>query len=73
MSDSEPQEQPQDDANAVDPGVVEAELDDVTRALDRLDEGTYGTCEVCGGTLGDDVLAAAPAARFCGEHQHAAR
>ena len=55
----------------LDPAVVEAELDDVARALDRLDEGTYGTCEVCGAVLADEVLTGAPAARFCGEHQPA--
>ena len=49
-------------------GVIEAELDDVTRALERLDEGTYGTCETCGAVLPDEVLAVAPAARRCAEH-----
>lgn len=48
---------------------IEVELDDVRRALDRLDEGTYGTCEACGAQLPDEVLATAPAARFCPEHQ----
>ena len=53
--------------------VIEAELADVARALERLDEGTYGTCEACGAVLPDDVLASAPAARFCGDHQPAPR
>ncbi|HEY7069502.1 MAG TPA: TraR/DksA C4-type zinc finger protein [Acidimicrobiales bacterium] len=48
---------------------VEAELADVDRALDRLDVGTYGTCEVCGGSIPDDRLAVLPAARFCMDHQ----
>ncbi|HET8617894.1 MAG TPA: TraR/DksA C4-type zinc finger protein [Acidimicrobiales bacterium] len=48
---------------------VEAELADVDRALERLDAGTYGTCEACGGTIPDERLAAVPAARFCAEHQ----
>ena len=60
--------EPTVEGEAPDPAVVEAELDDVARALDRLDEGTYGTCEVCGVPLGDEVLAAAPAARSCGAH-----
>ena len=47
-------------------------LDDVDRALERLSEGTYGTCETCGAPiLGADlaadptrrVLRAAPGAR----------
>jgi RNA polymerase-binding transcription factor DksA len=48
---------------------VEAELADVERALRRLDEGTYGSCEACSGPIGDERLAAQPAARFCVEHQ----
>ena len=44
---------------------VEAELRDVERALERLDEGTYGMCEVCGKPIGADRLAAVPAARHC--------
>jgi RNA polymerase-binding transcription factor DksA len=48
---------------------VEAELADVDRALRRLDEGTYGTCEACGNSIGDDRLEAMPAARFCIAHQ----
>jgi RNA polymerase-binding transcription factor DksA len=48
---------------------VEAELADVDRALRRLDDGTYGTCEACGQSIGDDRLEAMPAARFCVAHQ----
>ena len=47
---------------------VEEELADVERALARLDEGVYGTCEVCGASLTDPELAAAPATRFCRAH-----
>lgn len=48
---------------------IQAELDDVERALKRLDEGTYGTCQACGREIGDERLEAVPAARFCVEHQ----
>ena len=48
---------------------VEAELGDVARALQRLDDGTYGTCEVCHASIDDDRLDAIPAARFCVVHQ----
>jgi RNA polymerase-binding transcription factor DksA len=41
----------------------------VERALERLDDGTYGTCEACGVALPDERLDVAPAARFCTEHQ----
>jgi RNA polymerase-binding transcription factor DksA len=48
---------------------VEAELADVEHALRRLDDGTYGTCEVCGSAIPDERLEALPAARLCLEHQ----
>lgn len=48
---------------------VEGELADVERALQRLDEGTYGTCQVCGAAIDDERLAAAPAAAHCRAHQ----
>lgn len=48
---------------------VEQELGDVERALRRLDDGSYGTCERCGDSIPDDRLEALPAARFCMEHQ----
>src|SRR3954447_26375389 len=48
---------------------VEAELADVEHALRRLDDGTYGTCEVDGRPIPDDRLEAMPAARLCMEHQ----
>src|SRR5690348_5612692 len=48
---------------------VEAELADVEHALSRLDEGTYGLCEVCGRPISDDRLEAMPAARFDVQHQ----
>ncbi|MDP1805911.1 MAG: TraR/DksA C4-type zinc finger protein [Acidimicrobiales bacterium] len=48
---------------------VEAELADVEHALRRLDDGTYGTCEVCGKAIPDERLEAMPATRLCLEHQ----
>jgi DnaK suppressor protein len=48
---------------------VEAELADVAHALERLDDGTYGTCEACGKPIGEARLEALPAARFCVEDQ----
>ena len=44
---------------------VDAELADVERALQRLDDGTYGTCEVDGKPIPEERLEALPAARFC--------
>ncbi|HEY2812465.1 MAG TPA: TraR/DksA C4-type zinc finger protein [Acidimicrobiales bacterium] len=51
---------------------VEAELADVERAMRRIDDGSYGTCEACGSPIGDDRLEAMPAARFCIAHQEQA-
>ena len=48
---------------------VEAELADVAHALRRLDDGTYGTCEVCGREIPEERLEALPATRLCLEHQ----
>jgi RNA polymerase-binding transcription factor DksA len=47
---------------------VEAELADVDRALVRLDDGSYGTCEICGAAIDDARLADVPATRWCGAH-----
>jgi RNA polymerase-binding transcription factor DksA len=48
---------------------VEAELADVEHALRRLDDGTYGTCEVCGKAIPEERLEALPATRLCLEHK----
>jgi len=47
---------------------LERQVDDVERALARLAEGTYGTCEVCGARLGDALLEEQPGARLCAAH-----
>lgn len=48
---------------------VEGELADIEHALQRLDDGTYGTCEACGKPIGDERLEAMPATRYCLEDQ----
>jgi DnaK suppressor protein len=48
---------------------VESELVDVQAALQRLDAGTYGICEVCGEPIAEGRLEAMPAARYCVEDQ----
>ena len=37
----------------------------VGAALERLEQGRYGVCERCGRPIGEDRLAARPAARTC--------
>jgi RNA polymerase-binding transcription factor DksA len=44
------------------------ELDEVERALAKLDDGTYGRCETCGEPIAPARLEAMPAARFCIDH-----
>ena len=51
---------------------IEAELADIDRALAKLREGSYGTCEACGKPIEDERLDAFPAARFCVKDQAAA-
>ncbi len=70
------------DENFADSGQVQAEhnehltlaaslqeqLDDIERALARIDDGSYGTCEVCGAEIDDARLEAIPAATHCIDH-----
>jgi RNA polymerase-binding transcription factor DksA len=49
-------------------GEAERVLGEVDRALARLDEGTYGTCEVCGGPITEDRLTTDPTAVTCEQH-----
>jgi RNA polymerase-binding transcription factor DksA len=48
---------------------IEAELADIERALRRVDDGTYGTCEACGRKIPQTRLQAIPATRFCVKDQ----
>ena len=43
-------------------------LDDVDRALERLTEGTYGSCETCGAPIFGADLEADPTRRVCEQH-----
>ena len=38
---------------------------EIDAAVQRLDTGTYGTCERCGGAIGEGRLDARPVARTC--------
>ncbi|HSL56473.1 MAG TPA: TraR/DksA C4-type zinc finger protein [Acidimicrobiales bacterium] len=40
-------------------------LDEITEALQRLDEGTYGRCTMCGQDISPERLDAMPAAPAC--------
>ena len=47
---------------------LEAEIGDLDAALRKIDDGTYGTCEVCGKEIEPDRLEAMPGTRTCIEH-----
>jgi DnaK suppressor protein len=46
-------------------GQLEETLTEVERALAKLDEGSYGVCEVCSNEIGEARLEAMPATRYC--------
>ncbi|MBI2704339.1 MAG: TraR/DksA C4-type zinc finger protein [Actinobacteria bacterium] len=44
------------------------QLSDVQRALDKLDDGSYGKCEICSNPISEARLEAMPATRYCIDH-----
>ena len=46
---------------------LNARLDDINIALDKISGGNYGTCEMCGNPIEEDRLDANPGARTCKE------
>lgn len=47
---------------------IERELDGVDRALARLEDGSYGLCQVCQSPIDDAVLEADPTQDRCPAH-----
>lgn len=47
-------------------------LAEIEAALQRIEEGSYGTCEVCGEPIGGERLSAIPWARLCIDDQRRA-
>jgi RNA polymerase-binding transcription factor DksA len=47
---------------------LEAEIGDLDAALRKIDDGTYGSCEVCGKQIEAERLEAMPGTRTCIEH-----
>jgi RNA polymerase-binding protein DksA len=43
----------------------EAVLREIDAALQRIDDGSYGVCEVCGKPIGEERLEAMPWTRLC--------
>jgi RNA polymerase-binding transcription factor DksA len=46
-------------------GAQRNELFELEAALERIENGSYGTCLTCGGAVGRQRLRAIPEARFC--------
>jgi RNA polymerase-binding transcription factor DksA len=47
---------------------LELRLKDIDDALEKMEKGTYGKCEKCGGEIPPERLKANPEARTCLEH-----
>jgi RNA polymerase-binding transcription factor DksA len=47
---------------------IEANLNNVDRALERLRSGTYRSCQVCGAPINEDTLVASPLLANCPAH-----
>jgi RNA polymerase-binding transcription factor DksA len=47
---------------------IDTDLAAVDAALRRLDDGTYGRCEVCDTPLSEDILENDPLTTRCAEH-----
>jgi sigma-B regulation protein RsbU (phosphoserine phosphatase) len=54
--------------NAKDPGRLEALLREIDSALERIDAGTYGTCEICKEAIEPEYLGIEPLVRICLSH-----
>ena len=50
-------------------GDLQQELTEVEHALHRIEDGTYGVCEICGEPINPERLEARPAATLCIRHQ----
>ena len=49
---------------------LDKQLKEVDAALNRIDNGTYGTCEICGKPIEKERLEASPSARISIKHGH---
>ncbi len=56
------------DENRAEVAEIEPHWKSIVRALRRIEDGTYGVCEVCGEEIELDRLEANPAARTCKAH-----
>jgi len=43
----------------------ESKLKNITHALEKIEQGKYGTCEICGKEISEERLLACPEAKTC--------
>jgi phosphoserine phosphatase RsbU/P len=55
-------------AKANDPARLEVLLNEIDAALERIDAGTYGICEICKDSIEPEYIAADPFVRICLSH-----
>lgn len=48
---------------------IDIELREVSEAMERLEQGSYGSCETCRAPIPDERLEAVPATRLCLAHE----
>lgn len=48
--------------------LLETRFNNLKRALQKISDGTFGTCEICGQQIETDRLTVNPAARTCKQH-----
>ncbi len=76
MDTATPQQEPNEAADKIEEldergeevSTLSARLADVERALEHIEAGTYGLCEVCNKAIDEERLEVNPAARTCTEH-----
>jgi RNA polymerase-binding transcription factor DksA len=51
--------------------LIDTHVHDIDRALERVAQGTWGTCSVCGEAIDDERLRARPETDTCRQHGEA--
>jgi RNA polymerase-binding transcription factor DksA len=58
----------QQEENADEIAALQKQLQNIKRALEKIDNGNYGVCEIGGEQIEDDRLGSNPSARTCKAH-----
>lgn len=52
---------------------LESDYNDILHALEKIEHGTFGVCEVCGSVIEESRLVVLPTARTCISHRETER